>query len=118
PGVQALALHAALYRADLGATALLLAAERHRRKLGRWPESIEGIDQGVLSRPPDDPFSAQPYRFLRNEHEILIYSVVANTKDEDGAHDARRRFSGDPDDIAVRAWDVPQRRRKPNLPDQ
>ncbi len=111
PAVQAAALLAALHRADLGATALLLAAERYRRKHGRWPVSIEAIDKDILSRAPDDPFTGQPYRLLRKEREILIYSVGVNKKDEHGEHHARQYSPEGPDDIAARAWDVPQRRR-------
>ena len=36
------------YQGRLGATAILIAAERHRQKTGDWPASIETIDPGIL----------------------------------------------------------------------
>ena len=36
------------YQTVLEGHAILLAAERHRLKTGKWPTSVEGIDRGIL----------------------------------------------------------------------
>ena len=66
----------------LGATAILLAAERHRRKAGKWPESIAAIDKSILPNPPADPFSGESFRMEHRNGELLIYSVGPNRKDD------------------------------------
>jgi hypothetical protein len=114
PGVQAAAYLAARYRADLGATAILLAAERHRRKTGDWPESILSIDKSVLPTPPADPFSGQPFRMERPRGEIVIYSIGGNRIAEHGAHENKDDGA---DDVAARAWDVSLRAQPAPKPD-
>ena len=42
----------ARYQTELGATALLLAAERHRRKTGAWPASANSMAPEILTNPP------------------------------------------------------------------
>jgi hypothetical protein len=115
PDIYSAAGSACHYRADLGATAILLAAERHRQKTGKWPESIAAIDRGILPNAPDDPYSGQPFHFERRAGELLIYSVGENLKDEHGERDpavARRQVRG-PDDVTARGRDVSRRRKPP-----
>jgi hypothetical protein len=111
PGLFSAAHSAFRFHADLGASAILLAAERHRKKTGKWPESIAAIDKDILSDAPTDPFSGQPYRFVRRDGQLLIYSIGPNQKDEQGERDAERHLNGGPDDIAARAWDTSLRRQ-------
>ena len=39
------------YQTELGTHLVLIAAERHRRKTGAWPSSVEVIDRGILPAP-------------------------------------------------------------------
>ena len=110
------ALHAASsadsrYQCELGATAILLAAERHRRKAGDWPASIAAIDRDILPVAPVDPFSGQAFRFEHRDGRLFIYSIGPDRKDEHGAFEPRRWLKGGPDDVGAVAWDVPLRRQ-------
>jgi hypothetical protein len=100
------------YRADLGATAILIAAERHRLKTGDWPTSIAAIDRSVLPRPPLDPYTGQAFHMERHDGQLVIYSVGSNLEDEHGAEPAKRGIRSGPDDVSARAWDSSMRGRK------
>jgi hypothetical protein len=99
---------------ELGATAILIAAERHRLKTGKWPASITAIDRDILPIAPIDAFSGQPFRMEYHDGKFVIYSIGVNQKDEHGAFDQRRSMTGGPDDLAAAAWDVSLRRRQPD----
>jgi hypothetical protein len=101
------------YQANLGATAILLAAERHRRRTGAWPATIDAIDPAILADPPLDPFSGRPFRSERRDGQWLVHSVGPNGKDERGAFDRKTWNAGGPDDIGTRGWDVPLRGQAP-----
>lgn len=101
------------YQSELGATAILLAAERHRRRTGNWPASSNAIDPAILPHPPLDPFSGQPFRIERHDGEFLVYSPGPNMKDEHGAFEPRMWMKGGPDDVGTGGWDVSLRRRPP-----
>jgi hypothetical protein len=101
-------------RAELGATAILIAAERQRRRTGKWPVSIEEIDRDILAQAPADPYTGQPYHIERQDGQIVIYTFGHNGTDEHGADDPKLRYRGGPDDIGARAWD-PNLRRQPAL---
>jgi hypothetical protein len=111
PALRAMAAAAARSRADLGATAILIAAQRHRKKTGNWPESIAAIDPAILPKPPADPYTGADFRIERRDDEILIYSVGANMRDDHGEFDKQPRYKGAPDDITARGWDVSRRGR-------
>ncbi len=99
------------YQAELGATAIMLAAERHRRKTGAWPESIAAIDRAILPGTPLDPFSGEVYRMEHRDGRLFIYSIGPNHKDEHGAFEPKKWTTGGPDDIGAIGWDVDRRRR-------
>lgn len=101
------------FQCDVGATVILIAAERHRRKTGDWPASIAAIDRGILPSAPVDAFSGKPFRMEHRDGRLIIYSVGPNRKDEHGAFDRRLWMSKGPDDVAAAAWDVPLRKRPP-----
>jgi hypothetical protein len=101
----------ARHHCELGATAILLAAERHRRKMGDWPASIAAIDQTIMANAPNDPFSGEPFRMERRDGQLLIYSIGPNLQDEHGAYDPKKWTKGGPDDTGASAWDVPLRRQ-------
>jgi hypothetical protein len=98
-------------RAVLKATALLLAAERHRRKHGEWPGSSGSIDAEVLAEPPVDPFTGRPFQMERRDGRFFIRSSGPSQKDDRGEFDPRRWQMGGADDVEVQAWDAPLRRR-------
>jgi hypothetical protein len=96
---------------ELGTLAILIAAERHRRKTGRWPESIEAIDRGILAKAPVDPYSGQPFRFQHRDGQLVIYSIGPDGKDEHGEFAPKQWLKGGPDDVGARGWDLNLRRR-------
>jgi hypothetical protein len=98
-------------QAELGATIILLAAERHRRRSGTWPASIEQIDAEILPSPPFDPFSGQPYRMEHRDGRLFIYSIGPNRQDEHGAYDPKQSAKGRLDDFGAIGWDVDRRRQ-------
>jgi hypothetical protein len=100
------------YQADLGATAILIAAERHRRKTGDWPASIASIDRSILPRAPLDPFTGRAFQMERHDGQVVVYSVGPNLKDEHGAEQAKRGNNRGPDDVSARMWDVSLRGRE------
>jgi hypothetical protein len=103
----------ARYHADLGATALLLAAERHRRRSGTWPTTIEAIAPDILAITPVDPFSGKPFRMERRDGQLFMYSVGPNRKDEHGDLALKRVNMGGPDAFGGSLWDVSMRRQPP-----
>ena len=98
------------YQTELGAHAILLAAERHRLKTGKWPTSVEGIDRGILAHAPVDEFSGEPFCVEHEDNRVLIYSIGPNALDEHGAYNRRMWSYGGPDDGGASAWDVSLRR--------
>jgi hypothetical protein len=98
-------------QAELGATAILIAAERQRRRTGKWPASIKAIDPSIMPAPPLDPFTGEPFHFEHRDGQLFIYSIGPNGKDERGAFDLKRFARGRPDDFGARAWDVKLRGR-------
>ncbi len=112
PAAPAAAFAHARSRADSGATALLIAAERHRKKTGKWPESIAAIDPAILPRPPADPYTGEPYRIQRLDGGLIVYSVGANRRDDHGEFDKQRLQNDGTDDIIARGWDVSRRGRE------
>jgi hypothetical protein len=113
PGISAFNSADLRYQANLGATAMLLAAERHRRKTGDWPVSIDAITPDMLPSRPLDPHSGQPFRLERRDGQFLIYSVGSDLKDEHGAYDPKHWREGGRDDVGTSGWDVPLRRHVP-----
>jgi hypothetical protein len=102
-------------KSELAATAILLAAERHRRKTGHWPKSVADIDIDILPRPPLDPFSGNPFRMTYHDGELRIYSVGPDLQDGGGDYDPKRWMQGGPDDVGARAWDASLRGREPAM---
>jgi hypothetical protein len=98
-------------QAELGATAILIAAERQRQRTGKWPGSIKAIDPKIMPRPPMDPFSGEPFHLEHRDGQLFIYSIGANGKDEHGAFDLKKYTRGGADDMGARGWDVKLRGR-------
>ena len=95
---------------ELGATAILIAAERHRRRTGKWPDSIKAIDPSILPGPPVDPYTGEPFHLEHHDGQLFIYSFGPNGQDEHGVYDLKQWPKGKLDDVGARAWDVNLRR--------
>jgi hypothetical protein len=100
-------------QAELGATAILIAAERQRRATGKWPASIDEIDPTILPEAPADPFCGKPFHVAYRNGQFFVYSIGPNGKDEHGEFDPKRWLNGARDDIGAKAWDVDRRRQPP-----
>lgn len=101
------------YQSDLGATALLIASERHRRKHGSWPASADAIDPTLISQIPLDPSTGRAFVFEHRDGRLFIHSVGPNLKDEHGEYEPKRLDKGGPDDIGAIGWDKELRRQPP-----
>ena len=100
------------YQSELGATVILIAAERHRRKEGKWPAAITAIDHGFLPSAPVDPYSGGPYHMEHRDGQLWVYSIGPNGQDEHGEYDPKRWPELGHDDVGAHAWDVALRGRK------
>ncbi|MHC5542922.1 hypothetical protein ACYOEI_32260, partial [Singulisphaera rosea] len=100
-------------RASLGACVVTIAAERYRRARGRWPESIESIEEALSITLPQDPCAPRPFHLKRTVDGLLVYSVGPDGLDDGGNLTIPKSFDAKNYDIGFRLWDVPQRRRLP-----
>ena len=107
-------LHEAHLRnqARLRAAVLAIAAERHRRRLGAWPDRIDSLVPPDLKQAGIDPYDGRPFLLKRLPDGIVIYSVGANRIDDGGMVGQ----TGATPDIGFRLWDVKVRRQKPADP--
>ncbi len=98
----------ARWQAELGAMAILLAAERHRQRTGAWPDSVAAIDASILGDPPLDPFTEQPYHIEHRDGRLFVYSLGPNLRDEHGDYNVRKwgTSATDQDDVGAIGWDV------------
>ena len=110
PGLFSAAQAALRFHAEAGATAILLAAERHRRKTGKWPETVAAIDPAILPKPPTDPFTGDAFHVERRNGELNVYSVGENLRDDHGELDKARRIAASRTTSPRGAWDVSLRR--------
>jgi hypothetical protein len=113
PALSAAGTAFSRYQAELGATVSLIAAERHRRRTGKWPSSVDDIERSILPVPPIDPYSRRPFRMTHRDGQLIVYSIGPNGKDEHGEYDSKKWPKGAPDDVGARAWDLDLRRRPP-----
>jgi hypothetical protein len=101
------------YQAELGATVILIAAERHRQKTGAWPASIAEIDAEVMPQAPIDPYSGQSFHMEHRDRQLFVYSVGPNGEDEHGKFDPKKLPNFGHDDLGASAWDVSLRGLEP-----
>jgi hypothetical protein len=104
------------YQSELGTSAILLAAERHRRRTGAWPVAVEEIGHELLPHAPVDPFSGSPFRMAHRDGQFFVYSIGPDRRDGQGVYDVRRWMNGGPDDVGNHAWD-PSLRGQPSRND-
>jgi hypothetical protein len=103
----------ARYQAKLGASVLLVAAERQRRRTGAWPDSIAAIDPSILPQAPLDPFAGGAYRYAVEADGLVVWSIGPNGRDDGGEDDKKTWRRGGPDDSSARAWEPKLRRLAP-----
>ena len=106
------------YQTDLAANAILLAAERHRKKTGKWPESVAAIERGILPVAPVDPFSGGSFQMEHRDGQFLVFSIGPNGENEHGDYDPKLWMRGGPDDAGAGAWDVSLRREPPAVEEE
>jgi ABC-type transport system involved in multi-copper enzyme maturation permease subunit len=100
-------------RAELRCAVVALAAERFRRRNGRWPGRLDELAPDYLATVPADPFDGAPLRLRRLPDGMVIYSVGPDGQDDGGD------VAGVPDtnrtgkDLGFRLWDVAHRRQEP-----
>jgi hypothetical protein len=113
PALTAASAGFSRHETELGANAILLAAERHRRKFGNWPDAVAGIDRAILVSAPADPFSGRSYRLEQRDGRLFVYSIGPNGQNEHGEYDPRAWMREGPDDVGASAWDVSLRAQSP-----
>ena len=63
----------------------IIAAERFRKRNGRWPAALQELVPDLLPTIPMDPFTGAPLLFKVSAGELVIYSVGVNGRDGGGA---------------------------------
>ncbi len=106
PAAGSASVTASRHQCELGATVILLAAERHRRRTGEWPASIAAMDRTILPTEPLDPYSGRSFRMARRDGQLFVYSIGPNRKDQGGTYDRANRFENQDDDFGASLWDV------------
>ncbi len=97
--------------------ATISAAERHRRRSGRWPATVEDLRPDFPGGLPTDPWSGQPIRLTRRDDGLAVYSIGRDRKDNGGTFDPKFR-SSDGTDQGFRLQDPRHRRRPPRPPEK
>jgi hypothetical protein len=103
-----------LAQAELRCAVVMLAVERYRRALNRWPDALTDLVPTYLPRVPLDPYDGAPLRYRRLNDGVVIYSVGRDGKDDGGKFDKNPVKAGT--DRGFRLWDVRQRRQLPKPP--
>jgi hypothetical protein len=97
-------------QARLSTAITVLAAERFRKKHGRWPDKLDELIPDELSKAEVDPYTGAPLLLRRLNDGLVIYSAGSNRVDDGGIITAQ---NGEPLDVGVRLWDVGQRGLEP-----
>lgn len=92
-----------------------IAAERHRRACGRWPDTLDDPSMApFLRQPPADPYDGQPLRWRRLDDGAEVYSIGPDGEDNGGKMDRQNPIAPGTD-MGIRLWD-PAKRRQPPAP--
>ncbi len=79
-------------RADVEATALVLAVLRYEKDKGGYPKSLAAVvDAGFLEDVPIDPFSGETLVYRKTEDGFILYSVGTNFTDDGGQYETDRK---------------------------
>jgi hypothetical protein len=72
---------------DRRATRALIALERHRIALGRYPDTLDALVPGFLSEVPIDPWDGKPLKYRTIDpagRSFILYSVGMDGADDGG----------------------------------
>jgi ABC-type Na+ efflux pump permease subunit len=100
-------------RAELRCAVVALAAERFRRRHGRWPGRLDELTPDFLERVPADPFGGAPLRYKKLADGVVIYSVGPDERDDGGDVRSAANTERTGKDLGFRLWDVSRRRQEP-----
>lgn len=85
PGYGSAAAQARAVEQEAIATRLVIAVHRHRLRHGRLPESVDAIDDDLLTVRPLDGFSGEQLQYrLSDEHGFMIYGFGPDGDDDGG----------------------------------
>ncbi|MHC4952243.1 MAG: hypothetical protein ACYTGZ_00010 [Planctomycetota bacterium] len=79
-------------RAHLRVTRVGLAALEHRRREGRWPASAADLAPLFVRGTAGDPFTREPFAFVRVGDSLLVEAAVPWLDDYDGEERENRRI--------------------------
>jgi hypothetical protein len=116
PAVDKVAQACQRDHALLRSAIVAVAAERFRRRNGRWPAAIDEVVQaGLIKAVPRDPFDGKPLRFKRTADGLIVYAIGPDGTDDGGA---LVRGTQPPTgwDVGFQLWDVAARRGPPPPP--
>ena len=109
PAVEKVSAAARRNQGELAAVAVGIACERHRRKFGQWPATLDDIPKDILAAVPTDPGDGKPLKYKRLADRIVVYSVGPDGIDHGG--DLNDATPPAQRDYGIRLYDVPHRRR-------
>jgi hypothetical protein len=98
-------------RATCAVTLTAIACERHRRKFGRWPGSLQAIPKDILPEVPADPFTDGPLLYRITDDGAVVYSAGKDLADNGGANLDPKGEPGT--DYGFRLIDPDKRRQVP-----
>jgi hypothetical protein len=101
-----------LVRAHIRCMTVILAMERFRLKLDRWPEDPSDLVPVFLTHLPIDPYDGKPVRVKRADGHWIVYCIGPDRLDNGGMldpEDVKREGT----DVGYCLWDPDQRRRPP-----
>jgi len=77
-------LVATLYRKEamIAAYEVLAGVKLYQLQSGAFPESLDQLVPACLSEMPKDPFSGEPFKYLRTGEGAIVYSVGPDMKDD------------------------------------
>jgi hypothetical protein len=104
------------WRAAVVSAVAALAAERFRRRHGRWPTGLDELIPAYLPDRPRTPFTDVPLRFRRLANGLVIYSVGPDGTDGGGEVLPTPATGTLATDIGFRLWDPVDRRQPPPGP--
>ncbi len=107
PAIDPAAQRARAFKQQAIGTRLAISAYRHQLRHGAFPDSIESIDDDLLTIDPIDAFTGDPLKYTLTDTGPLIYSVGDDRVDDGGMirwESKEVGELGDEKQIRVRTW--------------
>jgi hypothetical protein len=95
PALDRTGVEDARHRARLDTCLLGVALKLFKAKRGAYPDQLAQLMPECLAKLPDDPFSGQPYRYVKKGDGFVVYSLGSNRQDDGGVEDPKNRDKGD-----------------------